>query len=117
MHKQTLTAVEPGPWGGNGIRLQVNEKTSDIEFDCGDARIKERLMFDSAGRFSALGDYHAQRPGPQREGSEADRVPAKFTGKLTGKDMQLEIILVDSGKIIGKYDLTANKNVRLVKCL
>jgi hypothetical protein len=117
MNEQTRIVVEQGNWGGEAIRLSVNEKSSNLEFACADAAITEALTTDSAGNFKAHGYYHARRPGPERERNDSAETAATFTGKIKANEMFLEIVMDSTGKSVGKFKLEANKNVRLIRCL
>jgi hypothetical protein len=116
MTRQTQTAVSQGNWGGEGIRMSIEENSSAIEFACANAEISEKLLMDQSGNFKASGFFIRQRPGPQREG-EPQRLAAKFSGTVSGKNMSLKLTLTDSGETIGEYSLEQGKNVRIHRCL
>ena len=47
-------AVPNGVWGGEHIRMEVNDSGADIEFDCARGSISQRLELDDKGRFKAM---------------------------------------------------------------
>jgi hypothetical protein len=116
MIEQTMKSVSQGNWGGEGIRMSVEENSSAIEFACANAEISEKLLMDQSGNFKASGYFIRQGPGPQREG-EPKRIAAKFSGAVSGKNMSLKLTFAESGETIGEYTLEQGKNVRIHRCL
>ncbi|MBK7706376.1 MAG: hypothetical protein IPJ30_11485 [Acidobacteria bacterium] len=114
---ETRTAVAVGTWGADGARLTVGGDSSTLEFGCSSGEINERLLTDSAGRFSAAVAFIRRRPGVQRDGEEPQRLAAKFAGTVTGKTMNLKMTLIESGETIGEYVFEQGRNVRIQRCL
>jgi len=79
-------AVPNGVWGGEHIRMEVNDSGADIEFDCAKGSISQPLELDDKGRFKVEGIYMAESPAPVAVGGgfTASRVKATFTGTLSG---------------------------------
>src|SRR5271163_1027824 len=77
-------AVPNGMWGGEHIRMEVNDSGADIEFDCARGSISQRLEVDGKGRFEVQGIYMAQTPAAVGSGSTASGVKATYTGNLSG---------------------------------
>lgn len=115
--KDDQIAVSMGMWADNGIILNVNEDSVDIQFACADARIDRPLMTDSGGNFSADGIFETLRPGPTRAGDSGNKKPAHFEGKITGNKMAIHIALTQTDEVIGQYNLELGKSVRLRRCL
>src|SRR5271155_6100375 len=88
-------AVPNGEWGGEHIRMEVNDSGADIEFDCAKGSISQRLELDDKGRFKVQGIYIVETPAPAAVdgGLTASGVKATYTGTLVGSSLQLEIFI------------------------
>ncbi len=104
-------------WGGNGIRISVEQKSVKVEYACADGEIVGRLKVDSRGNFKAIGAHIRQRPGPIRLDAKPQRHPVRFEGKIVGKTMTLAVILTETGENIGNFELKRDAAVRLQRCL
>ncbi len=110
-------AVPASLWGGNGIRLTIEEKKATVEYACGDGEITGRLKVDGLGNFRANGFHSRVRPGPVREGVGDQSQPARYEGRISGRKMTLKVTLIESKEIIGNFDLTRDAVPRLHRCL
>ncbi len=117
MNKVQRRNVSPGNWGGNGIRLVVEANSTAIEYDCAHGEITGVLTIDQNGNFDAKGFHTRERGGPIREGVLDRRDPAHYTGRISGNQMTLKVMMADTGDLIGDFQLELGKNVRLHKCL
>ncbi|MDH3529821.1 MAG: hypothetical protein OEQ28_09670 [Acidobacteriota bacterium] len=113
---QEKRAVAPGNWGGTGIALSVVENGVEIEFDCADAEINKKLMIDDQGDFCVTGLFKRIAPGALSPDSQPDIVPARFEGKIAGKDMTIKITLTESDLEIGDFTLRLGEEAILHKC-
>ena len=79
-------AVPNGVWGGEHLRMEVNDSGADIEFDCARGSISQRLELDDKGRFKVQGIYRAETPAPAAVdgGLTASGVKATYAGSLSG---------------------------------
>lgn len=109
--------VATGEWGGRGIVLDVQKQGAQAEFDCARGAITEALVVDKEGRFDARGTYVRERMGPEREGESPKGEPARYSGRVNGKTMQLTVTLTHSGEAVGSFTLTHGRTGRLHKCL
>src|SRR5580704_7745588 len=76
-------ALPNGTWGGEHIRMEVNDGGADIEFDCAKGSISQRLQLDDKGRFNVQGIYIAETPAPVSvDGSTG--IKATYIGTLNG---------------------------------
>jgi hypothetical protein len=110
-------AVPNGVWGGEHIRMEVNDSGADIEFDCARGLISQPLLLDDKGRFKVLGVYMAETPARAAvdSGPPASGVKATYTGTLTGDGLRLEISI--EGQDIPKiFDLVQGDQGHLAKC-
>ncbi len=117
MNKPQRTTVAPGSWGGNGIRLVVEPKSTAIEYDCAVGEITEILTIDQNGNFDAKGVHTRQRGGPILQDDPERGAPARYTGRISGNQMTLKVTLIEKDTPIGDFQLELGKNVRLHKCL
>jgi hypothetical protein len=104
-----------GVWGGEHIRLDVTEAGATVEYDCAHATISRKIALDRNGRFVVMGSYFAEHGGPVREG-EPTGEPVQFTGKVSGRKLQLSVKRRDSRKLIGVFTLFFGQESLLVKC-
>jgi len=112
------TKVVPnGVWGGEHIRMEVNDSGADIEFDCARGSISQRLELDDKGRFKVQGIYIAETPAPAAVdgGLTASGVKATYTGTLVGSSLQLEIF-IEGQDMPRTFDLVQGVQGRLTKC-
>ena len=110
-------AVPNGVWGGEHIRMEVNDSGADIEFDCARGSISQPLRLDGNGRFKVQGIYMAQTPAPAAvdAGLTASGVKATYTGTVSGSSLRLEVFIEgqDTPRI---FDLIHGDQGHLAKC-
>lgn len=116
-HSGTQQPAKPAPgiWGGEHIRLEVTDAGARVEYDCAHATISRKIVADRQGRFIVMGSYVPEHGGPVREGDPTGE-PVQFTGKVSGKKLQLSIRRRDSRKLIGVFTLFFGQEGLLVKC-
>lgn len=112
----TSDAVAKGSWGGNHVRLEVQEGEAQIEFDCAHGTLG-KIAPDASGNFDVVGTFVAERAGPVRIDETANGRPARFHGSVSDKTLTLTVTLTDTGDEVGTYTLTHGKATRLTKCL
>ena len=105
--------IPDGAWGAPHIRVQVENGSATIEYDCAHGTITGPLKLDSKGRFSLLGRFVGEG-GPTRLGDQGR--PARFTGWTDGKKMTLTVALVDNNQTLNTYTLTRGESGKLWKC-
>jgi hypothetical protein len=111
--RQRLAA---GDWGGKHVRMDVSQNGASLEFDCANGSIKQPVMLDSAGRFSAKGEFAREGFGPRREEEEPKRQPALYSGTVKDRVMTLTITLTETKEEVGTFTLTQGVRGRLWKC-
>ena len=114
--EQTQRVVEKGTWGGDGIMVNVDKAVTTIEFSCADARIDGELKTDRSGKFSVIGVYIAQTPGPMRVDRPPAEQRARFEGRITGKRLNLKITLVEGKTDLGEFNVEHGKMARVFRC-
>ena len=113
---QTPDRVDPGPWGGNHVRLDVRENHVDVEYDCAHGEIAGALTLSKDRRFDVRGTFVREGPGPIRVGRPPVRRPARYEGRITGKTLTLKVTLTDTSQEVGTFTLTRGREGRLWKC-
>jgi hypothetical protein len=112
-----IKAVPNGVWGGEHIRMEVNDGGADIEFDCARGSISQRLELDDQGRFKVQGIYIAETPAPAAVdgGLPASGVKATYTGTLSGSSLRLEVF-IEGQDVPRTFDLVQGDQGHLAKC-
>lgn len=105
-----------GTWGGQSIAMEVSDEGAEIEFDCAQGRITEKIVPDADGKFETKGVFARERGGPQRMG-ENNEQPAVYRGSIKEKTMTLTIELTRNNETVGAFTLTQGKTGRIHRCL
>ena len=110
-------AVPNGEWGGEHIRMEVNDSGADIEFDCARGSISQRLELGDKGRFKVQGIYIAQTPAPAAVdgGLPASGAKATYSGTLSGSSLRLEVF-IEGQDTPRTFDLVQGDQGHLAKC-
>ena len=110
-------AVPNGVWGGEHIRMEVNDSGADIEFDCARGSISQPLELDDKGRFKVQGTYIAETPAPAAvdSGLTASGVKATYTGTLSGSSLRLEVF-IEGQDMPRAFDLVQGHQGHLATC-
>jgi hypothetical protein len=110
-------AVPNGVWGGEHIRMGVNNNGADIEFDCARGSISQRLELDDKERFKVPGIYIAETPAPAavNGGVAASGVKATYTGTLSGSSLRLEVF-IEGQDMPRTFVLVQGDQGHLAKC-
>ena len=109
-----LQQVPSGEWGGEHVKLTVDERGGFIEFDCGHGSLDEPLRLDAAGRFDVKGT-HARESGAARVDAQ-DPQPARYTGTSDGKTMELTM-KVEGVEPSGPFQLALGQEAGVRKCM
>lgn len=111
----SANAVPNGVWGGEHIRMEVNDSGADIEFDCARGSISQRLELDDRGRFNVQGIYMAQSPAPAAVGGGTSGVKATYTGILSGSSLRLQVS-IEGQDTPRTFNLVQGDEGHLAKC-
>ena len=106
-----------GEWGGQHVALTVTSAGAQLEFDCASGEITKPLTVDGQGRFSVEGVYLREHPGPIHVGDDPVRQPARYSGRIDGTTMTLDVTLIASNQTVGSFTLTRDAQPRVLKCL
>jgi hypothetical protein len=109
--------VAPGPWGGSHVSMQVTSAGARLEYDCADAVIEEPLHPDAEGRFTATGSHTPGHGGPIRVGEILPAFRARYDGHVDGERMSLVVTLMETGVVLGPFQLRRGSSGLLVRCL
>lgn len=108
--------VATGTWGGPHIGLSVTDAGAHIEFDCAYGDIARPLTVDDRGTLVVDGVFVREHGGPVREGEEGDKRPARYSGRIDGTTMTLDVILKDANEKIGTFTLQHGAAPGVRKC-
>lgn len=117
MNQQKTKELSSGNWGGQGVGLVIEENGANIQFDCAEAEIKEKISINEKGVFSVDGEYIRNGPGPIRLNMPSRRQPAHFDGKISGDEMTLTVTLTKSKDKIGEFKLKLGQTPIIHRCL
>ncbi len=109
-----LDRVPNGDWGGQHVRLSVDDTGGKVEFDCAHGALQQPLTLDSGGRFDVAGTLVGEG-GPTPKDETAAARPARYRGTTDGQTMSLEVTL-ESGESAGTFALGLGRQPRLFKC-
>jgi hypothetical protein len=110
-------ALSSGVWGGKGIRLEVTPAGGNVEYSCARGTVAEPIVLDGAGNFQAVGTHTLERGGPpDPDAPEPTPRPARFSGRVTGNQMELTVTLAEGGSL-GTYSLALGASPVLDKCV
>jgi hypothetical protein len=109
-----LDRVPNGEWGGEHVRLTVQDAGARIEFDCAHGSLDGPLTLDGSGRFDVAGSLVGEG-GPVQKDEAANARPARYRGESDGQHMSLAVTL-EGGESAGTFSLTRGGRAKLVKC-
>ena len=108
--------VQTGTWGGEHAALTVIDSGAHLEFDCASGDITRPLTTDRDGRLAVDGVFVQEHAGAVRLGEEPERKPARYVGRLSGKTLTFDVVLIDSNETIGSFTLTFGAAPHVRKC-
>jgi hypothetical protein len=110
---KTLAA---GVWGGDHLRMDVNESGAALDYDCAAGMIERPIVLDDGGRFDIKGTFIPQHGGPVRRDEEIKARPARYVGRIRGDVLTLTVSLADPEEAVGEFTLTHGDEGRVMKC-
>jgi hypothetical protein len=108
-----FVAVQPTMWGGDHVRMTVNENGAELEFDCATGTITETVP--DAGAFSLKGTFTPERSGPSRD-NRSRTAAATYSGAIERDTMTLHIVLEGRDQEVGQYVMSRGGAGILRKC-
>jgi len=115
INKKKSTPIAQGVWGGTGIGFVVGANGVEIEYDCAEGEIKEKLTTNESGNFSVNGFHKRQTPSIRVDFTPKPQAVI-YQGKISGSTMNLKVILTETKEVIGEYVLTRGKTPQIRKC-
>ena len=116
MNQTKLALVSPSSWGAVGISFIISENDVEIEYDCANGKIEQRLILNEQGGFSADGVYIRRYPGALRLNLPPKPQPARYEGTISGHTMTLKVTLTKTNEILGEVVLERNKTPGIHNC-
>jgi hypothetical protein len=97
-----------GTWVGENVVLTVTDTGAQLEMSCASGEIAGAL---AQNPFSVGGTF------VREVGPAVDEHPARYTGKVVGATMTLDIRLTDTNESVGPFTLTRGTPGRMAKCV
>lgn len=95
-----LVAIPFGVWASPDGRLDADPSGAHFRFACAAAEIPPPLSLDGDGRFELSGRYEFQ-VGPEPH----PNFPARFTGRVRGRVLTVEVRLQGDPRVVGPLGL------------
>lgn len=111
-----MQRIPTGAWGGPHIRIDVEQRSATIEYDCANGTIDGPLTVDSRGRFTWRGAHNREHGGPIRIDEQANTQRVIYTGSVKGDTMTLTVKLADTNEVLETYTLKRGSLGRVLKC-
>ena len=105
--------LQTGHWGAPGFELIIGADSGHFDSSCAHGTISP-IEVNRNGDFEVPGLYFRDGPGPIRGPPGGE--PAHYIGTVHHRMMNLTIVL-DTGEMIGPFNLTRGKTFMIVKCL
>ncbi len=106
-----------GVWGGQHVRLDLTATGGALEYDCATGSIDEPVRPDQSGAFSARGTHSPSHGGPARIGETPSRLPATYSGRISGARMRLTVRVNSANPDLGPFELKRGADATLMRCL
>ncbi|HYG82089.1 MAG TPA: hypothetical protein VD861_16945 [Pyrinomonadaceae bacterium] len=114
---ERVQSAQTGTWGGAHVQMEVGRDGARLEFDCAHGGTDGPLAAGDDGRFDLAGYFVFERGGPVRAGQKEKRLPARYSGRVEGQTMTLDVTLTEGGEHVGTFTLKRGHAGRLTKCL
>lgn len=105
-----------GEWGGERVRLSVDERGAVIQTDCASGHVAGPIKLGVDGSFVAGGSFAEHSGGPQRADGATSQADARFSGHVRGDTMRLSVQR-SGGQAALEFTLRRGATVKLVRCL
>ena len=109
-----LERVPKGEWGGQHVRLTVEDAGARSSSTAPTAASTSRSLLDSSGHFDVKGRLVAEGGPVQKDEAETAR-PARYRGESDGQHLSLQVTL-EGGEDAGTFSLAKGSPARLFKC-
>ena len=105
-----------GQWGGDHVRLTLDEKGGRIEYDCGAGTMDAPVRPATDGGFAVNGKHEEYKSGPTTADSAPPSLIASYRGRVDGDRMTLSV-RVAGEKTERNFSLVRGRSVKLIRCL
>ena len=112
-----MQRLQTGSWGAPHIRIDVNQNSATIDYDCANGTIEGPLTYDRKGNFTWRGTHNREHGGPIRIDEKSNSRRAIYTGSIKGDTMTLTVKLADSNDVVDTFTLTRGGQGRVFKCM
>ena len=115
---EVTPALLEGEWGGAHAALTfAGDGSATAQYDCAHGSISAPPAPAGAGRFTAAGTHVPEHGGPVRDGEVLEAHPARYDGLLRGDRLTYTVTLLDTGVVLGPFELRRNEPEQLLRCL
>ena len=111
-----MQRLQPGSWGAPHIRIDVEQSSATIDYDCANGTIDGPLTYDRKGNFTWRGTHNREHPGPTRIDETSNSRRAIYTGSIKGDTMTLTVKLADANEVVETFTLKRGGYGRVFKC-
>lgn len=111
--------VPEGVWAGPHAVLTITAEGATAEFECATGVVTQPLSLDDRRRFDVPASHHPESGGPASTGgSRAPPIAARYRGRLIdAQHLTLTVVLLESGKTAGPFELTRGGQASLERCV
>jgi hypothetical protein len=99
------------------VSMDVTSAGARVEYDCAEGVIDEPIRPNAVGRFTVVGSHTPGHGGPVRVDEILPAFRARYDGEIDGERMNLLVTLVDTGVVLGSFQLRRGSSGLLVRCL
>lgn len=104
--------LPPGTWGGDDAGVVVEASAAHVHIGCTKGDTSRPLAVDDDGRFDVAGTYSVDVFPVERD----IRHPARFTGRISGETMTIEVRLTDTDQRLGPVTVRLGQPPAMRQC-
>ncbi|HET8646938.1 MAG TPA: hypothetical protein VFO85_15695 [Vicinamibacteria bacterium] len=105
-------ALPDGTWGGDDAGVIVEGQAAHVHIGCTKGDTAAPIALDGDGEFAVRGLYNVNAY-PVDQGILH---PARFTGRVSGNEMTLQVQLLDTDQRLGPVTLRLGRNPDMRRC-
>ncbi|WP_304232116.1 hypothetical protein [Jiulongibacter sediminis] len=110
---ESFDRIQTGKWGGEHARLDVNETSWYVEFDCAHLEVNQPVLVQD-GKFNSPALYTQEYPVQFDDESLYIPKPSRVFGTVKNKEMILNVEVEDQE--FGTFTLIYDKEAKIYKC-
>jgi hypothetical protein len=104
--------LPPGTWGGPDAGVIVEGQTAHVHIGCTKGDTAAPIALDDNGEFAVKGLYNVNAY-PVDQGILH---PARFTGRVSGNEMTIEVQLLDTDQRLGPVTVQLGRDPQMRQC-